>query len=394
MAIYLDHAATSWPKPPAVRDAILQCLNEVTGNPGRSGHAGAVAAARVVLRAREAVAALLGAPDPSRVVFTKNATEALNLAIFGLLNPGDHVITTSVEHNSVMRPLRYLAGQGVDVTVLPCAPDGSLDPVLVTGALRRSTRLVVTTHASNVLGTLLPIAEIGAIARAAGVPYLVDAAQTAGAYPLQLAALPVDLLAFPGHKALLGPTGTGGLYIREGITLRPLLRGGTGSQSELEEQPDFLPDVYESGTLNVVGLAGLAAAAEYLAATGVVAVRAHEQALLDRFLRLARANPRIIMYGSGEPARQVGVVSLNLEGLLPSDTGLLLDRMYGIACRVGLHCAPAAHRTAGTYPGGTVRFSFGFDTSTADVDMTLAALVELSGMARRRGRGRADARNN
>lgn len=382
MVIYLDHAATSWPKPLDVGAAMLQCLDEVAGNPGRSGHFGAVASARVILRAREAVAALLGAADPARIVFTKNATEALNMAILGTLAPGDHVITSGVEHNSAMRPLRHLARQGVAVTVLPCTPEGTLDPALVAAAMRPATRLVVTTHASNVLGTLLPIAEIGAIARARQVPYLVDAAQTAGAVPINLADLPVDLLAFPGHKAMLGPTGTGGLYIREGITVRPLLHGGTGSQSELEAQPDFLPDAHESGTLNVVGLAGLAAAAEHLLGIGVATVRSHEANLVARFLGAARPGSGITIYGPGDPERQVGVLSVNVAGLSPSDVGLMLDQSYGIACRVGLHCAPAAHRTAGTFPTGTVRLSFGLSTTAADVDAAVTALGELVGLAR------------
>lgn len=380
--IYLDNAATTWPKPPVVRDAVLAALDDAGGNPGRSSHQLAVAAARRVEAARSALARLLGAPDPACICFTRNATEALNLALLGLVRPGDRVVTTGVEHNSVMRPLRHLERLGARVTVVPCGPDGRVDPDDVRRALTGGARLVVATHASNVLGTLQPIAELGRVAHAAGALFLVDAAQTAGAVPIDLREFPVDLLAFTGHKALFGPQGTGGLYVRPGLDLPPLIRGGTGSASEREEQPEFTPDVYESGTPNVPGLSGLAAGVEYLLARGVERVRAHERALVARFLEGLADVPGVHVYGPRDPAQRVGLVSLNLEGISPAALGQALEEGYGILTRVGLHCAPAAHRTAGTYPGGSVRFSFSFLTPAGHVDAALEALEELSVHAR------------
>lgn len=372
----MDHAATSWPKPPAVAEAVGAALAG-TGNPGRSGHPLALAAARAVLAAREGVAGLLGVTDPERIVFGRNATEAINLALWGLLRPGDRVVTTQAEHNAVMRPLRELERQGVSLLQVPCAPDGTPD----LDALRRlleGARLLVSTHASNVLGTLMPLAEMGRLARAAGACFLVDGAQTAGAVPVQLATLPVDLFAFTGHKSLLGPQGTGGLYIRPGLDLAPLLRGGTGSASELEEMPEFAPDRYEAGTPNVPGLAGLAASAAYLAQATVAGVRAHELALVERFLAGLREIPGIVLYGPDTADRRCGLVSLNLAGASASALGEALEQGYGILTRVGLHCAPAAHRLAGTWPDGAVRFSFGYSTTAADVDAALQALAELA----------------
>src|SRR5205807_1630498 len=273
--IYFDNAATSWPKPPAVRAALEEYFGEAGGNPGRSGHRMSVAAARIVENAREALAELFNTSDPSRIVFTQNATHALNLAFYGLLRPGDHVVTTSIEHNSVMRPLRHLEELGIKVTIVVCTPEGKLDLEAVRRAIGHDTRLLVTTHASNVAGTLNPVQDLAALAREAKVPYLVDAAQTAGSVPIDVQKMGIDLLAFTGHKGLLGPTGTGGLYIREGLTLAPLLRGGTGSDSAHEIQPAFLPDAHESGTLNLAGIAGMRAAVQFLLGVGVETVRAH-----------------------------------------------------------------------------------------------------------------------
>lgn len=375
--IYLDNAATTWPKPPAVAEAVARALGEA-GNPGRSGHRLALASARHLLNARERVAELLGAPDPARIAFTLNATHALNLAMAGVLRPGDRVVTTGAEHNSVMRPLRRFAQQGGELTVVPCGPDGLVDLEALRRALAGGVRLLVASHASNVLGTIQPIAEMGLLAREAGALFLVDAAQTAGALPLDLGSLPVDMLAFTGHKALLGPQGTGGLYIREGLELNPMVLGGTGSASEREEQPEFSPDRYESGTPNVPGLAGLAAGVEYLLDRGVADVRAHEQALTERFLSGLRELERVVIYGPEQASRRTGLVSLNLRGAEPSALGEALEMGFDILTRVGLHCAPSAHRTAGTWPHGSVRFSFGCMSTERGVDSALAALRELS----------------
>jgi cysteine desulfurase family protein len=376
--IYFDNAATSWPKPPAVRAALSEYFGEAGGNPGRSGHRMSVAAARTVESARETLAELLHANDASRIVFTQNATHALNLALYGVLRPGDHVVTTSIEHNSVMRPLRHLEKSGVELTVVACAPDGTLDLDDVRRALRPGTRLLVTTHGSNVAGTLSPLGALAALARDNGVLHLVDAAQTAGAIPIDVQEMGLDLLAFTGHKGLLGPTGTGGLYIREGVALVPLIRGGTGSDSAHETQPEFMPDVYESGTLNVAGIAGLAAGVRFLSEIGIEAVQAHERKLVAQFLAGASEIAGITLYGPGDAALQCGVVSFNVAGAVPSEVGLILDESFGIMARTGLHCAPAAHHTVGTFPAGTVRFSFGWFNTLAEVEAALKALTQIA----------------
>ena len=375
--VYLDNAAATWPNPPEVVSAMAHFLNQVGANPGRSGHQASVEAARVVYRAREAVAGLLGLADPLRVVFTANATHALNLALYGMLGPADHCITTSMEHNSVMRPLRDLEANGMGLTVVPCSPEGVLDPADVERAIVPETAMIVMNHASNVVGTILPVAEVAAIARAHDIPVLVDAAQSAGAIPLDMQKLGVDLLAFTGHKALLGPTGTGGLLIGETIDparLRPLMRGGTGSESETEAQPDFLPDRFESGTLNAVGLAGLAAALRWLEQQGVDTIRARERDLTARLIEGLRETPRVEVYGTLDADRQVGVVSFNLGDLDPADIDLRLNEDFGISARVGLQCAPAAHKTIGTFPRGTVRFSLGPFTTADDIDYAIGAV--------------------
>jgi cysteine desulfurase / selenocysteine lyase len=379
--IYFDNAATSWPKPPAVRAALDEYFGYAGGNPGRSGHRMSVAAARIVDNAREALAQLLNADDPSRIVFTHNATHALNIALHGLLRPGHHVVTTSMEHNSVMRPLRYFERSGIEVSVVDCALDGRIGPEAVRRAFRRDTRLLVTTHASNVAGSLNPIADLAALAREAKIPHLIDAAQTAGAVPIDVQTLGIDLLAFTGHKGLLGPTGTGGLYIREGLALTPLMRGGTGSDSAHETQPEFLPDAHESGTLNLAGIAGLGASARFLLEIGVENVRAHEQKLVAQFLAGASEIPGLRLYGPKDAGLQCGLVSFNIKGAVPSEVGLILDQSFGIMARAGLHCAPSAHRTLGSFPTGTVRFSFGWFNTPAEVETTLGALRQIAAWA-------------
>lgn len=380
--IYFDNAATSWPKPPVVREALDDYFGAAGGNPGRSAHRMSVAAARLVEAARSGLAELLGIADPGRIALTRNATEALNLALYGLLHPGDHVVTTSVEHNSMMRPLRHLEAGGVKLTVVPCAPDGSLDADDVRRALRPDTRLLATIHGSNVTGTLMPVERLAALASELAIPYLLDASQTAGTVPIDVSALGVDLLAFPGHKGLLGPTGTGGLYVREGLELAPLMRGGTGSDSALERQPEFMPDAYESGTPNVLGLAGLAAGVSFLLERGVARVAAHERALREQFCAGAAAIPGIRLYGPGAGEACCGVVAFNVEGLTPSEVCTILDQSFGIMARPGLHCAPGAHRTIGTFPTGTVRFGFGWANTEAEVALALRALEEIAAWAR------------
>ena len=379
--IYLDHAATSWPKPEAVIEAMTRCLRDVGANPGRSGHRRSIEAGRLVYAAREALAELVHAGSPLRIVFGANATEGLNLALHGLLGPGSHVVTSGMEHNSVMRPLRTLESRGVRVTVVSCRPDGSLDPAGMESAIGPDTALLALTHASNVCGTLLPIKAAGEIARRHDLLLLVDAAQTAGAVPIDVQADGIDLLAFTGHKSLLGPTGTGGLYIGERVDLarfQPLKQGGTGSLSEREAHPGFLPDLAESGTPNVAGLAGLAAGVRWVLERGVDVIRSHEQVLSRRLIEGLKNIPGVQLHGGGDPSRQTGTVSFNVSGMTPSDVGLRLDEEFGILCRVGLHCAPAAHRTLGTYPGGSVRFALGCFTTAAEVDLALAAVEQIA----------------
>ena len=379
--VYFDNAATSWPKPPCVAEAMARFLAEVGANPGRAGHRLAVEAARVVYGAREAVAELFHAADPLRVVFGANATEALNLALLGLLRPGDHVVTSSLEHNSVMRPLRALEAQGVAVTVVPCSAAGELDVAALEAALAPATRMIVLTHASNVCGTLLPVEEVGRLARRRGVLFLLDAAQTAGAVPIDVEAQAIDLLAFSGHKSLCGPMGTGGLVVGERVdaaALTPLKYGGTGSRSEREEQPEFLPDRCESGTPNAVGLAGLAAAVRWVLARGVGAIRDHERGLTAELLAGLSAIPGVVVYGPRDAGRQTATVSLNIAGLAPSEVGLRLEEEHGVLCRVGLHCSPAAHRTLGTFPRGAVRFGLGIFNTSAEVADALEAVGRLA----------------
>lgn len=379
--IYFDNAATSWPKPPGVRAALDNYFGPAGGNPGRSGHQMSIAAARVVEDARDALSTLFNIADPCQIVFTKNATEALNLAVYGWLNPGDHLVTSSLEHNSVMRPLRHLESLGVELTVVACAPDGTVDVNQVRRAFRPNTRLLVTSHGSNVVGALLPIGELAALAHEHEIPYLVDAAQTAGVVPIDVEVLGLDMLAFTGHKGLFGLTGTGGLYIREGLVLRPLLCGGTGSDSAHEFQPDFLPDIYESGTPNVAGLAGLAAGARFLLDISIEQVVTHERELVARFIAGASEIQGLTLYGPAEVDQRCGVVSFNLGEMMPSEVSMLLEQNHDILCRPGLHCAPSAHRTLGTFPTGTVRFSFGYFNSLEEVDIALQALEELAALA-------------
>jgi len=379
--VYLDNAATSWPKPPAVAEMMMRYLTDIGANPGRAGHRLAVAAGRLVLQTRERLAELFGVDDPFRVVFTQNVTEALNLALLGLLRPGDHVVTTSMEHNAMMRPLHHLAQNGVELTVVPCRVDGALDPDEVARAVRPHTVLLAALHASNVVGTLLPVAELSRLTRERDILFLLDAAASAGQEPLDLERDGVDLLVFTGHKGLLGPTGTGGLVLGRRVPpgrLRPLIRGGTGSRSASHEQPDFLPDLYESGTLNVAGLAGLGASVGWLLEQGLDALRRRRWALVQSLLDGLQAIDGVTVYGTGDARRQTAAVSFNIAGLSPSTAGLRLDEEYGVLCRVGLHCAPAAHRTIGAFPDGTIRFAPGPFTTEAEIDRALQAVAALT----------------
>lgn len=379
--IYLDHAATSWPKPPVVAEAMVRFLEEVGANPGRSAHSRSIEAARIVYGARDAVAELFGVRDPSRVVFGFNLTEALNLALQGLLKPGDHVITSGLEHNAMMRPLRALEAKGVVVTVSPMTPDGDIDLVQLEAAIRPETVLIAINHASNVSGMRQPISQVGRIARAHHLLFLVDSAQTGGCFPIDMEDSKIDLLAFTGHKSMMGPTGTGGLVIGSRVDLdrfEPLVRGGTGSLSESDEQPAFLPDRYESGTPNVVGLAGLEAGVRWVLQQKVVTILQREEELTQQLIDGLSAIPGLQLLGRGDASIQTPTVSFQLADIEPSEIGLRLDEDHGILCRVGLHCAPAAHRTLGTFPGGTVRLSLGPFIESHEIDRALEAISSMT----------------
>jgi len=378
--IYLDNAATSWPKPPEVLLAMTDALEHAGGNPGRSGHRLSIAAARVIYDTRETIASFFGVSDPLRVIFTGNATHAINLALKGMLKPGDHVVTSSMEHNAVMRPLRNLDREGVRLSITPCATDGSLDVQEVARAVTSGTRLVVMTHGSNVVGTIILVAEIASIAHRAGALLLVDAAQTAGALPINMSEMGIDLLASTGHKELQGPPGIGGLVIADNIDIsqiEPLIRGGTGSRSESEEQPDDLPDKFESGTANLAGIAGLGAGLKWIQERGIDEIRNHLKKLSRSLIDGLSSLPNVKVYGTLDPERSVAIISFTVDGMRVSEIGLRLDEEFGVLSRVGLHCAPAAHKTIGSFPEGTVRLAPGVFTTIDDIQKAIQAISRM-----------------
>ena len=380
--IYLDNAATTLRKPPCVIDAVVQAM-QTMGNSGRSAHAESLAAARTIFAAREALAALFGCPQPDHVCLTANSTEALNIAISGLLAPGDHVLSTDLEHNSVLRPLYRQMERGVQADFLPADRQGRINYADFDRLLRPETKAVVCTAGSNLTGNLLDLQRIGDFCAAHGLLFVVDASQTAGVFPIDLRAQHISVLCFTGHKSLMGPQGTGGIVLREDLAekLTPLLAGGTGSMSHTEFMPDFLPDRLEPGTMNLPGLAGLHAALGFLQETGLDIVRAHELALTKHFLDgLApmQAENRIKIFGLPDTQNRAGVVSIQPVHQDPAEVAASLDERFGIATRVGLHCAPAAHQTLGSFPTGSIRFSFGYFNTEADVDAALAALNTLT----------------
>jgi cysteine desulfurase family protein len=379
-AIYFDNAATSWPKPKQVLHAMKNYLEEIGGSPGRSGHRMSISASRLIEETRETVGKIFHFHDTSRIVFTKNVTEALNICIFSLLQPGDHVITSSTEHNSVMRPLRHLEKMGVSLSIVKCNSDGAVNHEAIVKELKRNTKLVILTHASNVTGTILPVREVASTCKERKIPLLVDCAQTAGAIPMDLELDKYDncIMAFTGHKSLFGPTGTGGMCIGNSITLSPLICGGTGSKSDKDTQPDFLPDQLESGTINVLGLAGLKAGIEFLLKEGLSMIRKHEKKLIETFLNGAIHINGLKIYGTKNIEKQTGIVSFNIENISPSIIGLILDRKYSIMCRIGLHCNPNAHKTSGTFPDGTIRFSFSYFNTIEQIEKSITALKEIS----------------
>lgn len=378
---YFDHAATSFPKPPGVAAAMIECI-ERAGSAGRGAYREAVAAARLLEGVREKVRRLFSASAQDHVIFTFNGTDALNLAIKSLVNPGQHVVTTQLDHNSVLRPLSALhRRRGIEWTAVePDGPSTIIDPHAVIDELHANTSLVIMTHASNVTGALQPIAAIGEACRARGITFLVDAAQTAGHVPIDFSSLPIDLLATPGHKGLLGPLGTGLLLVRAGVerAMVSWREGGTGSASEQPTQPEFLPDKFESGSHNLPGLAGLGTALDWIAQRGIETLRAHEQLLAREFEQRLAEISQLTLYGPRDPSARVGVFSVRLPDLSPEELSAALEQA-GILTRAGLHCAPLAHRAIGTAAdGGTTRFSIGPFTTTTDVEAACAALALIA----------------
>ena len=380
MSIYLDHAATSFPKPAAVCRRMNEVMRRIGANPGRSDHKLARKANQIITETREGIAALFGIAEAQQVIFTCNATEAINLGLKGLLSRGDHVITSSIEHNSVIRPLRGLERAGVKFSQVPCSRQGHLKIRLLKKALEAKTKLVVLTHASNVTGALLPIEEVGRFARSHGILFLVDAAQTAGLLPIDVERMKIDLLACSGHKSLYGPQGTGFLYIRKGIDPRPLKEGGTGTDSESEDQPIPWPARFESGTLNTPGIAGLGAGVSFVLEEGVERIWKKERQLTQQLLRGLKRNREVRIYGPLDGEERVPLVSFNVASLGPAEVAFILDDLYDILVRAGLHCAPQAHRTLGTFPAGTVRASLGFFNTPEDVEALVEAIREITRM--------------
>ncbi|HEY4262605.1 MAG TPA: aminotransferase class V-fold PLP-dependent enzyme [Schlesneria sp.] len=381
--IYLDNAATSYPKPESVYAAVDHYQRHIGVAIGRGAYREATTAQRMLDQCRQSAARLLRAESPDRIVFTLNGTDSLNLALMGVCRPGDHVITAEFEHNSVLRPLRWLKDhRGIDVTVLHSETSGQIDPNHVRSQIRPTTRLITVQQASNVTGIVQPIEGICAVARQANVLTLVDAAQSAGHLPIDLSQLPIDLLACPGHKGLMGPLGTGLLYVRPGVeqAMTSFRLGGTGTQSEDERQPDAMPDRFEAGNQNAPGLAGLAAGLAYLEERTVAALQQAEAELTERLVQGLRKIPGVTVYGHQSAAPSVGVVSFNIAGFAPHEAASILDDSFGIQARAGLHCAPGVHRFLGTFDkGGTIRFSIGAFTSVQEIEQALASVCELTG---------------
>lgn len=374
--IYLDNAATTWPKPKEVAEAVAACIEAVPGTPGRGSHQGARQAARIAFEAREEIAALFDVDDATRIAFCGNATQALNTALFGLLQPGDVVVTSSWEHNAVVRPLHVLEQKGVVIRKIPPTQEGPLDLTALEEALPGAKALVLT-HASNVTGAILPLQEAAALAARHGCLVIVDAAQTAGVEEIK-ASWGLHVIAFAGHKGLLGPQGTGGLYVAPQVSVKPLIFGGTGSRSEEREQPSFYPDCLESGTLNTPGLAGLLAGVRFVRTTGMEKIRYRESELAEKLRTALRKMQGISMKGEKQGQLQTAVLSFTVEGIDSNVAALWLEEKAGIICRAGLHCAPWAHEALGTLETGTIRLSPGYFNTDAEIEAAIKALHQLT----------------
>ncbi|MCI6887229.1 MAG: aminotransferase class V-fold PLP-dependent enzyme [Lachnospiraceae bacterium] len=374
--IYLDNASTTFPKPDCVADAVGDFIRNCGVNINRGTYEAAYNTEEMVFETRQQLCELFHYPDCKNVIFTPNVTTSLNIAIKGLLLPGDHVLTSSMEHNAVMRPLTQLLDDGITFDRIPCSADGTLLSDTMEALIRPNTRALILTHASNVCGTMLPLKEAGDFCRRHHLLFIVDAAQTAGVFPIDMEAMHIDVLCFTGHKGLMGPQGIGGMIIRDeaASAIRPLISGGTGSLSHLEEIPEFLPDRLEPGTLNLPGIAGLHASLHFIRRTGMDVIRKHELELTDQFLSALRELNHIRLLGKRTTEGRTGVVSIQVKGLDSAQAAFLLEQQSGIMTRVGLHCAPGAHKTLNTFPEGTIRFSFGFFNTAEDVDTAVRAL--------------------
>ena len=385
--IYMDNAATSYPKPACVYRDILDFMRNNCANPGRGGHVMAAQSAMAVFEVRESLCRFFNFDNPLQVCFTKNATEALNIAIKGCLKEGDHVITSCMEHNSVMRPLRTLErDNGIEVTTVRGDSYGKVDAGEFKASIRKNTRLMVCTLSSNVNGIVMPVNDIGKIAAENGILFLVDASQGAGGISVDVGKMRADMLAFPGHKGLLGPQGTGGLWVREGIVLKPQYQGGTGSNSEYPYQPEFMPDLLESGTLNAPGIVGMGSGVGFLENFGLENIKFYKGCLLGKLHDGLSEIKRVRLYSKCNPDENSGIAAFNIDGLDSAEVSTALDKYYGIATRPGLHCAPSAHETLGTVSTGIVRLSPGCFNTFEEIDTVLQAVLQIASGHRPDGR--------
>ena len=375
--IYLDNAATTLHKPEAVKKAVAEAF-DMMGNAGRGASDPALDASRIIYGTREKLARFFHAENANRIVFTANSTESLNIAVKGLISPGDHVITTVLEHNSVLRPLYECRENGAEITVLGCDEKGNISYEEMESAVRADTKAVICTHASNLTGNMIDLRRVGAIAREKGILFIVDASQTAGVYPIDVQRLGIDVLCFTGHKSLLGPQGTGGMYVRTGVEIRPLLSGGSGVDTYNPHHPAVMPTALEAGTLNGHGIAGLGAAVSYLEETGLDSVREKELSLMWRFYEGVSRIPAVKIYGDFETGRRCPIVSLNIGDYDSSEVSDELNIGYGIVTRPGAHCAPLMHRALGTVSQGAVRFSFSHFNTEEEIDFAVKAVEELT----------------
>lgn len=375
--IYLDSSATSFLKPPQVAEAVFRSFNTI-GNAGRGAHAPTLNASRLIYDTREKLAALFGTPDPSRIAFTCNATEALNIAIHGAIHPGEHVITTACEHNSVLRPLYLKEKEGTELTIIPADKKGRIRYDLLESSVKSNTSAIVLTHASNLSGNVTDLAFVSNFAKKHGLLLIVDASQTAGSLPINVVKMGIDILCFTGHKGLFGPQGTGGLYVREGLTLSPLKSGGSGIHSFDRQHPTDMPSALEAGTLNGHGIAGLNAGLDYILSTGVKNIHAKEISLARRFVNGISDISDLKLYGDIDAPLRTPIISLNIDNMSSASVSDILWEDYEICVRAGAHCAPLMHKTFGTEKQGAVRFSFSCFNTEAEIDTAIQAMHEIA----------------